>query len=449
MISNFKRVVVFSIMLCLLLTLTIKQTIFATDNKISISENTLLKIATPVIRANEEYYNIKNVEICDVTETLKEDGGSYIDYFVEITGCLKYEDATELPQIQGMIKALNLDETVTNTEKFVQALTSTNFIENYAKLIENNSKNILNNINEENIAFADEATLNNSEMTFDKLIQINSEKISNLVAEKSIDFVNEINEEYIGVDSCFSVGLRIETDQDGKIINTLYMIFDGYTQDISLVIPNSKNVMLELGIEQIGEYVNNVSKEIIKEEKLENINNYNTDFVYMRTNAKDYANTYTSNAASRTCTNQNCTNYNSSIRQDTSKYNSNYSWYCCNDCANYVSQAMAYAGVPTTNTWKKDSYAWINCGALETYFTDTTNYWTKSDFASCNAGGIILLKGSSGKPYHAVMNVQNDTVNRSYSAHTNDRRMSTYNSSSYFGASQVSYYIFENSDPEH
>lgn len=80
---------------------------------------------------------------------------------------------------------------------------------------------------------------------------------------------------------------------------------------------------------------------------------------------------------------------------------------------------------------------------MKTYFTTTKNWWTASDFTNCNAGGIILLNNFSSAPYHAVMCVQNDTVTRAYSAHTNDRNAVVYSSSSSFGATSVSYYIFE------
>lgn len=86
---------------------------------------------------------------------------------------------------------------------------------------------------------------------------------------------------------------------------------------------------------------------------------------------------------------------------------------------------------------------------MKTYFTSTNSWWETSNFANCNAGGIIMLNNRNGKPYHVVMCVQNDTVTRAYSGHTNDRLRQTYSSSSSFGAASVSYYRFGNVSPAH
>jgi hypothetical protein len=71
-----------------------------------------------------------------------------------------------------------------------------------------------------------------------------------------------------------------------------------------------------------------------------------TSFTYNRTVAKNYALTYTSNTPYTTCTN---------IYQQTSYYNTSYqtmwNWTGCNDCADYVSQALRAGSFPTDSTW--------------------------------------------------------------------------------------------------
>ena len=81
------------------------------------------------------------------------------------------------------------------------------------------------------------------------------------------------------------------------------------------------------------------------------------------------------------------------------------------------------------------------------YFTHN-NYWTASDYANCNAGGIIFLKDTSGTRYHVVMCVQNNTVTRLYSAHTQDALKVPYTGKSSFGTScnSLEYWVFTNSD---
>ncbi len=47
-----------------------------------------------------------------------------------------------------------------------------------------------------------------------------------------------------------------------------------------------------------------------------------------------------------------------------------------------------------------------------------------------------------------MMNVLNDTINRQYSAHTNDRLKFSYSSAASLG-SNVSFYVFKNVTPAH
>lgn len=433
-----KRVLSIFVMFALVLAIGLGGSIFANTTKITVSKAELLKVADPVIKANQQHYDIKNVDIKDITENSNSDGGKSVEYYVEITGCLKYNYATELPHVRGMMEALNINEIEITTDNLVKKLNSEEFLNSYSDIIKIESKKILQNSNEEKTA----VSLSKSD-----LLEKNSMEIAKYVTQKSINFIEEIENEYIGKNSIFNVGLKVDLDEKNNIIEVEYILVDGYTKDISLVVPQTTLKMSELGQSQVENYLKSASQKILNGEEIQPAKT-NDNFVYMRVIARDYVNQYTSRAAQRTCTNESCSNNGGTIRQDVSKYNNNYTWYCCNDCANYVSQAMKAAGVPTNNTWKAGTMAWVNCGSLEDYFVDTTEYWSTSDFATCNAGGIILLKSSSGNPYHAMMTVQNDTVNRAYSAHTNDRLGSTYSSAAALG-SNVSFYVFDNVYPEH
>ena len=138
-----------------------------------------------------------------------------------------------------------------------------------------------------------------------------------------------------------------------------------------------------------------------------------------------------------------------SINQNSTVYNKNYNWFCSNDCANYVSQAMYAGGVPQSTTWKPGTSAWQTCVGMKTYFTTTNKWWNTSNYANCNAGGIMMItKKGQTNPYHVMMIVENDTVHRSYSAHTRDRLIQPY-SDTYFGTDKVDFYRFENVSPSH
>lgn len=433
-----KKSINLGLMLSIILSLSCMS--FATPADTSLpSEAFLLDSAKPVLDAYKNHYDIKDTQITDVTETDKADGGRYIEYYVEVSAVLKYDSATELPQIQGLAKSINIDSKSLTTEEFVTLLNSDNVVNKIAT----NSR-ISSAVNEMDIATLDSlianTTLSNGNTA--SSTQLAALATADIVSNDISNFVNNIEDTYIGQVSEFNLGFRIELDHAGQLTNTEYAIFDGYTDDISVVIPKSENAMVQDGAQQYAEYIDS-AVQMVSEVNANNVTVQATaPFKYSRLDARDYANTYTSNAASRTCP-----THKNSIRQDTSKYNSDYTWYCCNDCANYVSQAMAYGGVPTDSTWKPGNTAWTSCSAMKKYFVTTKNWWSSSDFAKCSAGGVVMLFGRSGSPYHVVMIVQNDTVTRTYSAHTNDRLKLAYSSNSSFGASSVEYYDFDRVSP--
>ena len=96
-----------------------------------------------------------------------------------------------------------------------------------------------------------------------------------------------------------------------------------------------------------------------------------------------------------------------------------------NDCADFVSQAMAAGGLPQGGSWFRTKNvttaswgaAWTSVSSLKSYMTDSSHkYWDTSTFAKCNAGNILLTSSS-----HVVMITLNDTVTHRYTGHTNDR----------------------------
>ncbi|MHB9094612.1 MAG: amidase domain-containing protein [Eubacteriales bacterium] len=132
---------------------------------------------------------------------------------------------------------------------------------------------------------------------------------------------------------------------------------------------------------------------------------------YNRLAARDYVQLYTSNT-SLTCS-------GGSALQNTSYYNlASYSYYNCNDCANFVSQGLRAGGIATDGTWYKDSSAWIGVSALTSYMVGRT-YWIEStNINDCVAGMPLRMKTGS----HVMMMSYNDGSTRKYCAHTNDRK---------------------------
>lgn len=414
----------------------------------SVDEELLLQAAEPVLAAYEEHYDIKDTKVFDVVKTPNNSGGSYIEYYVEVSAQLKYDNATELPQIRGLSKSLNIESQNFTTQEFTKLLYSTDVMNEIVEDID--VTQIMSNID---IAAFESFTAPTAKTTATTLNGTVDEKklvanaVASIVTNDIASFVEDIEDTYIGTTSSFNLGFRVELDANGNIVNIGYAILDGYTDDMSVVTPRSAEDMMADGVQQFNGYINSAVDSVSKISATSMTPMATSPFTYSRLDARDYANTYTSNAKSRTCTNTSCENYNKTIRQDTSKYNSDYEWYCCNDCANYVSQAMFAGGVPTDSEWDAGEYAWTSCSSMKKYFVDTKEWWSASDFAKCSAGGVAMLFGNTGSPYHVVMIVQNDTVTRTYSGHTNDRLKLAYSSSASFGADSVEYYDFDKVSP--
>lgn len=103
----------------------------------------------------------------------------------------------------------------------------------------------------------------------------------------------------------------------------------------------------------------------------------------------------------------------SPVYQDKTHWNSSYSQYNCNDCANHVSQALAYGGMATDSTWQPYTYAWYNVTGLVNYIIgNDLGYYTSSSLLALGDLGII--------PNQHVVMVSGLNPLR-YSAHTNDR----------------------------
>ncbi len=157
-----------------------------------------------------------------------------------------------------------------------------------------------------------------------------------------------------------------------------------------------------------------------------------TGFTYNRSAASNYAQTYTSNTTNTTC---------SGIYQDTTKYNqlsaykSIWQYTGCNDCADYVSQALRAGSFPTDANWNytpsPGTYAWrvfdfsSSPQGLAYYLKNNLNAITIYAHDTDLQIGDLIYASSN---LHVVM--VTGTAPTLYSGHTNDRKNYTWTSGS-------------------
>lgn len=157
-----------------------------------------------------------------------------------------------------------------------------------------------------------------------------------------------------------------------------------------------------------------------------------TGFTYNRSAASNYAKTYTSNAANTIC---------SGIYQDTTKYNqlsaykSIWQYTGCNDCTDYISQALRAGSFPPDANWNytpsPGTYAWrvfdfsSSPQGLAYYLKNNLNAITIYAHDTDLQIGDLIYASSN---LHVVM--VTGTAPTLYSGHTNDRKDYTWTSGS-------------------
>ena len=337
------------------------------------------------------YYDILGLET-EITRVDENEDSLDIYTLTTMNNVLRAKAVTELPHVQGMLKAVKLNDLKQDS------------LENTVKAIQANKDIQMEDIQVERAA---------------KLLQF---KIRDV-------------EPYIGKpdETNFVFKFTVKKVKDGIDPVTAVLLVENIDKYVpaETIIPESSEEMINNGIEEIMTGINDVrlDKTYI-DDKTVNPTLYP---YYNRIDARDYANTYTSNAT-KYCSHgsalQNTSFWN------TSTYPAFLGNFCHNDCADYVSQSLAYGGIPKDSTWTRSSannswtYAWQNCNGLKKYMYDTKSYWALSDYTNAAAGGVIMYKNSDGSYYHTVMIVKNDTVSRQFSGHTNDRKQYGYGNSS-------------------
>lgn len=173
----------------------------------------------------------------------------------------------------------------------------------------------------------------------------------------------------------------------------------------------SENELYQQGAEAVS--LNNVANIANTRSVAANKTNPSSATSYDRIRARDYVRTYSCGSCGMS--------YHSCA-------NSNYSFYSGNDCANFVSQAINYAGISREDNWKPYTATWINTGwrsdiyGLVEYMVDQGFFFESSNKYKAFAGSIIFWNQYS----HVGMVDANDTVTMTYCSHTNDRRSSSF-----------------------
>lgn len=340
---------------------------------LTLSTEQILEAAAPLIEAEEEYYNILSVSAEGATSTLLEDGTVETVCSIVFQMCLKADSVEELPYVAGMLKAMNVE-----TAEECYAMQTTGDMGSF-----------------------------DGDLSPITLVPEDS-AVAALVSERVHSY-----SEYIGATSELAFPIMITSSRDGTV-NTVfgYSCFSsaaaGNTFPLEDYFPGEAEEMFASGVETVTAIRSEISDTDISEPNARIID-------YYRILARDYAKTYSSNTTpADICP---CGNH---THMNVSKYNPSYKYYCGNDCANFVSQALYAGGVPTDSTWQPESHDWVNVNGLYSYFHDTKSYWVTSNFTDCAAGGVIFYPGSNGGFSHVALCVLNDSVNHAMAAHTYD-----------------------------
>lgn len=367
-----KKIKFASLLLALALLISALAMTVAADGNQLITNEQILEAAQPLISAEAEYYNISSVTVQNVAEEANTDGTMNVNCDLVFTMCLKAENVEDLPYVAGLLDGIDMASMTECVEAGQIAVSAAT------------------NVAGPSISLTEEA----------------------VVAKQAADFMANVAENIgTSIELTFSVVLNVAAD---GTVNGIYGLGDNGSFPLSDYFPASDTEMYQNGL-------NHASSIQASASEIAADINAATLIVYYRVDARNYANLYTSNAT---------TTYNGSgTYMNPSYYNSAYTFFKDADCANFISQAIRYGGIPINSTWQPYTYAWVNAEGLRAYLK-SSGLVEVSNYTSCNAGGIICcIDSEDGLNDHIVMCVLNDTVNRAYSAHTSDCKAKAYTSS--------------------
>lgn len=279
----------------LLAVLCMVQPTFAAEvtsnNNLVLSDDEILSAVSPLIKAEEAFYDVYDVSV-EIIEDIEKPDGSY-DVRCEIVFdmCLKADSVEEFPYVAGMLSEIGV-----STAESVYAMSDNLATTNRAA-----------NVTQQNLIAAQMA---------DEIKEIES----NIGNDITLAFSVLINAEEDGtVNATMGCG---EPNSDGEF--TTFPLSDYFPADAAEMFRTGASAVLNAEMQLASESV--------------------TPYVVVPTDydaiaARDYALTYSSNASYGEV----CPHGNHYI--NLSYYNDDYTYYCHTDCANFVSQAIHAGGI--------------------------------------------------------------------------------------------------------
>jgi hypothetical protein len=401
--KKFIRTITIFLVMTLLLSYNILY-VFATEDKIMLSIDEIKAAIAPLVEAEEEYYVVHDISVDSVATELQEDGTLRTTCSIRLSMSLRATTIDELPYIAGMLEVVG----VSSLEKCTPSeLIACGFI---------------NRLQEDTAI-----TANSS------IYKTNTDySIAKYIADATVEMASPYAS-YIGEISDFSFDIVIDSDSNHEIIN-IFGLSDVTTNGVQEVFPlcnyfpPEKAVLKEQGRRDLLSKIDSMQNESA-------MGSNSLEPSFNRNAARNYAFVYSSEAS----TSQTCPHGHTRI--NLSKYNSAYTYYCHNDCANFVSQCIYAGGIPTDTNWSPGCTAWTYVPSLYHYFYELKGYWITSSYSTCTAGGIIINQNSSGAMYHVNLCVYNDSVTHKYAAHNADHNNKVF-TSTYWGSETVLYYEF-------
>lgn len=394
----------------------------------------LLAAVDGSLGAYRKHYHLDSVKVVRKSVSGASRSQFYLDFGVELEMRLKYDRVGQLPHVRSMADSLGISGSAQTAAELTSVLAAEAVDRSLSRLVEKSPL----------MAAANEG---------DPQKRCAVTAAAARAAGAGIqDLVTELENLYIGRTSTISLSFRAALSRNGAFGPAAAVACDGTAYDAALLAPAAEDEMRANGIRQLQSIVD-AAVMSVQQARLEG-EGVRPRPVYHRVAARDYANAWTSSPAGG--------------KKDVTKWrtaqnpSAAFPLYPANqsDCANYVSQAIYAGGIPKTTTEVNDrdhwfagrngcSIAWENCTAMQYYFTHN-GYWAASDYNCCNAGGVIFLKDRSGKRYHVVMCVHNDTVTRLFSAHTNDKLREVYTEASLLGrkCASLEYWVFANAQAD-
>lgn len=206
---------------------------------------------------------------------------------------------------------------------------------------------------------------------------------------------------------------------------------------------NSHSARLKPDLTQMPDYkIYHTTTEVLGQQLLDDYTNAyggvvpnSTGFTYSRSAASNYALTYSS-AATSTCPNNTSIFMNTAVYNQTSIYKNIWTvtTSTCNDCADFISQALRAGGFPVDSTW---TYSGTYGGYPGTYtwkvFDFSTNPKGLAYYLQTSLGAISVYSSNTSLQVGDLMYDNNLHVvmvtavaPTKYSGHTNDRKNAAY-----------------------